>query len=108
VLEVHERIAWPELVLELLSRHQFPRLLQQNRKDLNWLPLHLNLLSILAKFTRSKIEFEILELNGTGGGYWLAHSPSLSSREVVALGDNVAITVPSDRVFSLSIAILSP
>ena len=85
VLEVHERIAWPELVFEIVSSHQFPRLVKQHGKDLNWLPLHLNLASMLAKLTRSKIEFETLEMDDARGGYWLAHSPSLSSREVVAL-----------------------
>jgi hypothetical protein len=85
VLEVHERIAGPELVFELVSSDQFPRLLQQHAKNLNRLPLNFNLASMLAKLTRPEIEFEILEMDRTSGECWLAHSPSLCSREVVAL-----------------------
>src|SRR5215470_20022899 len=83
VLEVYERIGWPELVSELISRDQFPRSLEQHGKNLNRLPLHLNLAAILAKFTRPEIEFETLEMDGTRGRRWLAHAPSLCSQEVV-------------------------
>src|SRR5215470_6634253 len=78
VLEVYERIGWPELVSELISRDQFPRSLEQHGKNLNRLPLHLNLAAILAKFTRPEIEFETLEMDGTRGRRWLAHAPSPS------------------------------
>jgi hypothetical protein len=67
VLEVYERIGWPELVSELISRDQFPGSLEQHGKNLDRLPLHLNLASIFAKFTRAEIEFETLEMDRTRG-----------------------------------------
>ena len=97
VLEVYERIAWPELVFELFSSDQFPRLLEQHGKNLNRLPLNFNLASMLAKLTRPEIEFEILEMDGTRAECWLAHSPSLSSREVVALGTTWRVPRPTAR-----------
>src|SRR5262245_1173877 len=78
VLEIDERIAWPELVSELISRDQFARSFEQHDKNLNWLTLHLNFASMLAQLTRPEIEFETLEFDRTRSWFWLAHTPSPS------------------------------
>jgi hypothetical protein len=68
VLEIHERITWPELVSELISSDHVPRTVEQHGQNMQWLALHLNLVSVLAKLTRSDIEFEILEMDDMSRG----------------------------------------
>src|SRR5260370_27745255 len=106
VLELHERITWPEPVSELISTDQVPRTLEQDGQNVQRLALHLDLVSLLAKLTRSEIEFETLEMDGMPGGWWLSHTPSPPLGRNPLCPDNFASSARCCRL--VSVAILSP
>jgi tRNA pseudouridine-54 N-methylase len=64
VIEVHERVGGPELLLQLLARHHIARALQQRGQDLKGLLLQPNPLAIFAQISGAKIDLEQCKANG--------------------------------------------
>jgi hypothetical protein len=66
VIEVHERICWPELAAQFLSSNQFSRSFKQRSQQLKRLFLQLYLLSPLAQFPGVEIDLERAEPDNSG------------------------------------------
>src|SRR6185295_13457736 len=60
-VEVHERVAGPEGLADLLARHDLARPLQEEGEDLERLLLQPDLRPVLVELTRGRVELELSE-----------------------------------------------
>ena len=58
VVEIHESVRGPELLLELLASYDLAGMLEQHRQDLEGLFLKPDSQAVLAQFASAKIQFE--------------------------------------------------
>ena len=63
MVEINERVGRPQLLLQLLARDHFPCAVQQQRQDLERLPLEPKFEATLAQFASLAIEFKDSEAN---------------------------------------------
>jgi hypothetical protein len=61
VVEIDERIGWPQLCTQLVPRDQLTRSLRQDREDLHWDSLDWQPQSTLPQFARRGIQFKHTE-----------------------------------------------
>ena len=66
MIEINERVGWPQFVAQFLARDEFSAALEEERQDLKGFLLQLDLDPILAEFSGSKVNFE----GGESQGLW--------------------------------------
>jgi len=64
LLEVHEGLSWPELLLQFFSGDGLARVLEEHGKNIHRLTLQPNLHSLLAEFPGTRIELEHAKTEG--------------------------------------------
>src|SRR6516164_5821379 len=64
LLEVHERVGRPQLLLQLFSGDGLARTLQQHDQYVHWLPLQPDLHALFAEFPSSWIKLEHAKMQG--------------------------------------------
>jgi hypothetical protein len=66
MIEVNERVRWPELAAQFLASNQFSRSFKERRQQLKRLFLELYLLSPLAQLPGVEIDLERAEADNSG------------------------------------------
>jgi len=65
MIEIHERIAVPDPLLEFFAGYGFAGTLKQNLEDLEGLNLEFNTDPVLAQFTSTQVGSKWVEMDGT-------------------------------------------